>query len=152
MLFVINNDAFIVVSIITLIFVSLIEAGPCDIYAKANTPCVAAHSVSRALYDDFAGALYQIERKSDKKRTDVGLIKVGGIVNATIVDAFCPNKDCVINQIYDQSENQNHLTPSPPGGAWPFACNPVNATKAPFTIGTFEYVHTHTHTQTKCSL
>lgn len=33
--------------------------GPCDIYAAAGTPCVAAHSTTRALYASYSGALYQ---------------------------------------------------------------------------------------------
>ena len=33
---------------------------PCDIYAAAGTPCVAAHSVTRALYSGYRGPLYQL--------------------------------------------------------------------------------------------
>ena len=33
--------------------------GPCDILAAAGTPCVAAHSVVRALYAGYTGPLYQ---------------------------------------------------------------------------------------------
>jgi hypothetical protein len=32
--------------------------GPCDIYAAGGTPCVAAHSLTRALYSAYSGALY----------------------------------------------------------------------------------------------
>ena len=39
---------------------SLVAAGPCDIYASGKTPCVAAHGVTRALYDAYNGALYQV--------------------------------------------------------------------------------------------
>lgn len=35
---------------------------PCDIYARAGTPCVAAHSTVRALYRDYNGPLYQVTR------------------------------------------------------------------------------------------
>ncbi|HXS67460.1 MAG TPA: arabinofuranosidase catalytic domain-containing protein, partial [Candidatus Polarisedimenticolia bacterium] len=31
--------------------------GPCDVYAAANTPCVAAHSSTRALYATYNGPL-----------------------------------------------------------------------------------------------
>lgn len=31
--------------------------GPCDIYTAAGTPCVAAHSSTRALYASFNGPL-----------------------------------------------------------------------------------------------
>src|SRR5213075_2568632 len=36
--------------------------GPCDIYARAGTPCVAAHSTTRALYASYDGPLYQVRR------------------------------------------------------------------------------------------
>src|SRR6266545_2924545 len=39
--------------------------GPCDIYAFAGTPCVAAHSTTRALYAAYDGPLYQVRRLSD---------------------------------------------------------------------------------------
>src|SRR5678816_396948 len=32
--------------------------GPCDIYAAAGAPCVAAHSTTRALYAAYSGPLY----------------------------------------------------------------------------------------------
>jgi hypothetical protein len=33
------------------------SAAPCDIYAKGGTPCVAAHSMTRALFASYAGPL-----------------------------------------------------------------------------------------------
>src|ERR1700742_4361977 len=39
---------------------------PCDIYAAANTPCVAAHSTTRALYAAYNGPLYQVKRASKR--------------------------------------------------------------------------------------
>ena len=30
-------------------------AGPCDLYFKGGTPCVAAHSMTRALYAAYTG-------------------------------------------------------------------------------------------------
>src|SRR6185437_3413893 len=33
---------------------------PCDIYAAGGTPCVAAHSTTRALYAAYTGPLYQV--------------------------------------------------------------------------------------------
>ena len=41
--------------------------GPCDIYGAAHTPCVAAHSTTRALYASYNGPLYQVKRLSDDK-------------------------------------------------------------------------------------
>jgi len=40
----------------------------CDIYAAASTPCVAAHSTTRALYGAYSGSLYQVKRASDSTR------------------------------------------------------------------------------------
>ena len=41
--------------------VSLVAtASPCDIYASGGTPCVAAHSTTRALYASYSGSLYQV--------------------------------------------------------------------------------------------
>ena len=37
---------------------------PCDIYASGGTPCVAAHSTTRALFGSYNGPLYQIQRAS----------------------------------------------------------------------------------------
>ena len=34
--------------------------GPCDIYAAAGTPCVAAHSTTRALYASYSGPFYRV--------------------------------------------------------------------------------------------
>jgi len=44
--------------------------GPCDIYAAANAPCVAAHSTTRALYSSYHGPLYQVLRQSDGNAVD----------------------------------------------------------------------------------
>src|SRR6478672_1023292 len=48
--------------------------GPCDIYAAAGTPCVAAHSTTRALYAAYAGPLYQVKRVSDNAVRDIGVV------------------------------------------------------------------------------
>ena len=53
--------------------------GPCDIYGKAGTPCVAAHSTTRAMSASYNGPLYQIKRQSDGRTLDIG-IGAGGIV------------------------------------------------------------------------
>jgi hypothetical protein len=110
--------------------------GPCDIYAAANNPCVAAHSTTRALYASYKGPLYQVKRQSDGKTFDVGL--VGGYADAASQDTFCLNTLCVINLIYDQSGKGNHLYQAAPGtfkgpakGA--FDTQPI-ADMAPITI------------------
>ncbi|MCC8960971.1 AbfB domain-containing protein [Bradyrhizobium sp. Pear76] len=86
-----------------------IKQRPCDIYAAANTPCVAAHSTVRALYAKYAGALYQVTRSSDNAAENIGLLP-DGYANAAAQDAFCVNTSCIITKIYDQSPRHNDLT------------------------------------------
>ena len=95
--------------------------GPCDIYADAGDPCVAAHSTTRALYAAYNGPLYQILRQSDRKTLDIGVVQpsgsdAGGYANAAAQDAFCANTYCWITTIYDQSGKHNNLTQPPRGG------------------------------------
>src|SRR3954447_1961641 len=91
-------------------------AGPCDIYASAGTPCVAAHSTTRALLGSYNGSLYQVKRASDGATRNIGLLTAGGYANAASQDSFCVNTTCVITIIYDQTSRHNDLTPAPPGG------------------------------------
>ena len=90
---------------------------PCDLYGAAGTPCVGAHSTTRALYSAYNGPLYQVRRQSDGATTDVGLLSTGGYANAPTQDAFCANTNCVITVVYDQSPQHNNLTIEGPGGA-----------------------------------
>lgn len=94
--------------------------GPCDIYAAAGAPCVAAHSTTRALYASYKGPLYQVLRQSDGKTLDIGVVQAapdgGGYANAVAQDAFCANTYCWISIIYDQSPKKNHLVQAPRGG------------------------------------
>lgn len=89
---------------------------PCDIYAAGGTPCVAAHSTTRALYGTYNGPLYQVRRSSDNATRDIGVLSAGGYANAAAQDSFCANTNCLITVIYDQSGRGNHLTQAPPGG------------------------------------
>ena len=82
---------------------ALAAQGPCDIYDAAKTPCVAAHSVTRALYGQYAGRLYQITRASDNKTAEISALGAGGAANAATQDAFCGSSACAITRIYDQS-------------------------------------------------
>ena len=109
--------------------------GPCDIYAAGGTPCVAAHSTTRALYGSYNGRLYQIRRSSDGKTADVGPLAAGGVANAAAQDSFCANTKCVITVIYDQSGHGNNLTQAPGGGAAGGPDNLANATGAPTMLG-----------------
>jgi hypothetical protein len=112
--------------------------GPCDLYAAGSTPCVAAHSTTRALYGTYNGSLYQVRRASDNTTRDIGVLSAGGYANAATQDSFCANSSCLITIIYDQSGRSNHLTQAPPGGFQGPAPggfdNLANATAAPITI------------------
>ena len=95
--------------------------GPCDIYAAAGDPCVAAHSTTRALYASYNGPLYQILRQSDGKTLEIGIVQPsasdsGGYADAAKQDAFCANTVCWIAKIYDQSGKHNDLSQAPRGG------------------------------------
>ncbi|KAJ5975500.1 hypothetical protein N7481_009207 [Penicillium waksmanii] len=117
---------------------SLVIAGPCDIYAAGDTPCVAAHSTTRALYDAYTGGLYQVSRASDSNTTDIVPVTAGGVSDASAQDTFCENTTCNITIIYDQSGNGNDLTQAPPGGFDGPAAggydNLASATGAPITL------------------
>ena len=121
--------------------------GSCDIYGAAGTPCVAAHSTTRALFAAYKGPLYQVKRQSDGKTLDIGLIQpaslpvpdAGGYADAAAQDAFCSNTLCVINLIYDQSGKGNHLYQAAPGtfkgpAKGGFNTQPI-ADMAPISIG-----------------
>lgn len=73
--------------------------GPCDIYAAGGTPCVAAHSTTRALYASYDGPLYQVRRSSDGATTNIGLLSGGGVADAAAQDSFCAGTSCVITVI-----------------------------------------------------
>lgn len=112
------RTSFARVSALTLGFVasnSLVSAGPCDIYEDGGTPCVAAHSTTRALYSSYSGPLYQVTR-SDGTTADIVPVSAGGVAKSEDQDAFCANTDCEISIIYDQSGKANHLTRAPKGG------------------------------------
>jgi non-reducing end alpha-L-arabinofuranosidase len=107
---------------------------PCDIYGSAGTPCVAAHSTTRALFGAYAGPLYQLTRASDRATHDVGLLAAGGYANAADHDAFCNGTTCSITKIYDQTARHNDLTVSPAGTAGP-ADYPADASEIAVTAG-----------------
>ncbi len=95
--------------------------GPCDVYAAAGAPCVAAHSSTRALSAAYQGPLYQVMRQSDGKTLDIGVVPAsatdaGGYADAAAQDAFCANTHCWITVLYDQSGKGNHLVQAPRGG------------------------------------
>ncbi|MGH3206392.1 MAG: arabinofuranosidase catalytic domain-containing protein [Trebonia sp.] len=107
---------------------------PCDIYASAGTPCVAAHSTTRALYAAYSGNLYQVRRSSDNTTLNIGTVSAGGVANAAAQDSFCSGTTCVITEIYDQSGHGNNLTDAPGGGAAGGPDALANATSAPAMV------------------
>src|SRR5216683_8292967 len=109
--------------------------GPCDIYAAGGTPCVAAHSTTRALYASYNGPLYQVRRSSDNTYQSIYPLSAGGVANAATQDSFCAGTTCVITRIYDQSGHGNDLVQAPAGGAAGGPDNLANATAAPVTVG-----------------
>jgi hypothetical protein len=110
--------------------------GPCDIYKDGGTPCVAAHSVVRALYSAYNGPLYQVRLKSDTtKKKDIYPLTPGGYANAAVVDSFLKGTTGgTVSKIYDQSERKNDLTVSLWGSAKTSPLNETPATRSKDTI------------------
>ncbi|GGK67874.1 hypothetical protein Sme01_09020 [Sphaerisporangium melleum] len=107
---------------------------PCDIYAAGGTPCIAAHSTTRALFRAYTGNLYQVRRSSDNTTRNIGVVSTGGIANAASQDSFCAGTSCVITIIYDQSGRGNNLGYQGPGGVGG-AVSPASATRESLTVG-----------------
>src|SRR5262245_2507831 len=61
--------------------------GPCDVYAAAKAPCVAAHSSTRALLAAYNGPLYQVMRQSDGKKLDIGVVQASATDGGGYADA-----------------------------------------------------------------
>jgi hypothetical protein len=107
---------------------------PCDIYAAGRTPCVAAHSTTRALLTSYRGALYRVKRASDGATKAIGVLAAGGYANAAAQDSFCSRTTCIITVIYDQTAHHNDLTIEGAGGAG-VADKGVPADALPVTAG-----------------
>jgi non-reducing end alpha-L-arabinofuranosidase len=86
---------------------------PCDAAAESNTPCSAAHSVTRLLTKMYKGPLFQVQRASDNAKQNIfpytsGTLPHGtdrqliGSANVSSADAFCKNTSCGVSYIYDQ--------------------------------------------------
>jgi hypothetical protein len=90
-------------------------AGPCDIYAAANTPCVAAYSMIRVLSSTYTGPLYQVRKGGGTKNTGTGgttqdIAAKDGFADSAAQDAFCGTDTCSVSKLYDQSGKGNALT------------------------------------------
>jgi hypothetical protein len=104
---------------------------PCDLLQKAGLPCTAAHSTVRLLTSGHIGSLYRVQR-ADGQFLDIGA--VGGYADADAQTRFCANSRCVIETVYDQSPNGNHLTVAIAGSAKPTPDEPVDAAALPVSI------------------
>ena len=82
--------------------------GPCDIYASAGNPCVAAHSTVRALFGAYGGKLYQVRNTAGATK-DILALAPGGVADGGSQDTFCSGTTCVITVVYDQSGKGNDL-------------------------------------------
>jgi non-reducing end alpha-L-arabinofuranosidase len=116
---------------------SFAATGPCDIYKEGATPCVAAHSMVRALYGAYAGNLYQVKRGKDSTTAEIGVLTAGGYANSKTQDDFCSGTTCTVSIIYDQSGKGNHLTAAPGGSANKTPDKRVVATDAPLKVNGF---------------
>jgi Alpha-L-arabinofuranosidase B, catalytic len=102
---------------------------PCDIYASGGTPCEAAYSTTRALFEAYDGPLYQVQRASDSTFLNVGLESTGGVVNVAPENSFCADTTCTITELYDQTSNGNNMPISP--GTSCSGCSGGNAGPGP---------------------
>jgi hypothetical protein len=96
--------------------------GPCDIYAAANMPCVAAYSMVRALSKSYTGPLFQVRAGSSSNNNTMsgGTTKdimpgPDGFVDSATVDAACGSGYCTVSVLYDHSGNGNDLQRAPKG-------------------------------------
>ena len=101
----------LVLSLLLVAVASVPNEGPCDIYLRGETPCVAAHSMTRALYGLYAGPLYTVWSADANQTKDI-TVSPGGVADTAAQEAFCghsSSSSCVVTRIWDQSPNGNHL-------------------------------------------
>ena len=81
----------------------------CDIFSAGGTPCVAAFSLTRALFAAYDGPLYRVRNSATGGESDVGVLATGGTADAAAQERFCGAALCIVQRIYDQSNSANHL-------------------------------------------
>lgn len=86
---------------------------PCDIFESHGTPCVAAHSVTRALYSNYDGPLYQVVRTTDMQTMNVSTLTVGGYANGAAQSVFCNENNVVSQAPVAESEYYDRWAPGP---------------------------------------
>ncbi len=82
---------------------------PGDVAQAADTPMVAAHGMTRALFASYDGPLFRALRVSDSEEMDIGVVAAGGLVDTAALSAFCEGTACKVATLYDQSGNGNDL-------------------------------------------
>ena len=99
-----------------------LSTGPCDIYADAKLPCVAAYSMVRALSKSYKGPLFQVRAGSSSTNNTMsgGTTKdimpgPDGFVDSSSVDAACGSGYCTVSVLYDHSGNGNDIKRAPKG-------------------------------------
>jgi len=99
-----------------------LSTGPCDIYADAKLPCVAAYSMVRALSKSYKGPLFQVRAGSSSTNNTMsgGTTKdimpgADGFVDSSSVDAACGSGYCTVSVLYDHSGNGNDIKRAPKG-------------------------------------
>jgi non-reducing end alpha-L-arabinofuranosidase len=132
-----NRINLALVAVVCLLYVALQKTDaapcPCDIYKTGGTPCVAAHSTVRALYESYNGPLYQVRRTSDNVLMDIG-VTPDGFANTATQDSFLNGKAGTISKIYDQTANKNDLVKSPPALHISKGGNEANANASKDTV------------------
>jgi hypothetical protein len=120
---------------------------PCDIYAAANLPCVAAYSMVRSLSKSYQGPLFQVRAGSSSTNNTMSggttkdiLPGPDGFVDSASVDAACGSGYCTVAILYDHSGNGNDLKRAPKGSTAGGAQGAVDdyesiATKGQVTAG-----------------
>jgi 5-hydroxyisourate hydrolase-like protein (transthyretin family) len=107
---------------------------PCDIFKNYGTPCVAAYSMDRALFDSYYGPLYRVMNAAGNQM-DIWNVAAGGVVDAAEQDDFCGGTTCQVVKIYDQTSDHDDLTPGPGGGEVSTPDNTADASAMPITVG-----------------
>jgi hypothetical protein len=90
--------------------------GPCDIYMKGGTPCVAAYSTVRRLLSTYKGPLYQVRSGSSAmNNTGAGGMThdipqtADGFADIAAQATACANTYCTVSKLYDQSGKGNDI-------------------------------------------
>jgi hypothetical protein len=108
-----------------------VSGAPCDIYASAGTPCVAAFATTRALFSSYLGPLYEVRRVADNATLNISSLP-SGFADAAAQDTFCgdgappssfPSFGTIVSLLpastptlsFRHCNGQGFVTPNPPG-------------------------------------